>query len=147
MSTSTNFPDPDLRLSERYPLLIGSMSVECGPGWFPLIDALCNALNNSVLLHGGPPPHVLQIKEKFGKLRFYARDVNDYQHGLIDMACALSSRICEQCGQPGVLMVSGGYFHTACDAHRRPEAITPESYAQFMADRRQQILARHTTSR
>ena len=42
----------------------------CGPGWFKLIDELCNDITNLI---GNKDIEViaLQVKEKFGGLRFY----------------------------------------------------------------------------
>ena len=42
-----------------------------------------------------------QIKEKFGTLRFYYHGGDDYIRGLVSMADAMTSRVCEDCGAPG----------------------------------------------
>lgn len=59
---------------------------------------------------------VRQIKEKFGGLRFYYDGGDDQVHGMVRMAEAWASTICEQCGQPGKLR-GGGWVQTLCDAH------------------------------
>ena len=46
-------------------------------------------------------PIVVQCKEKFGTLRLYCDNVNDYSRGVIDLAEALSGLICEVCGNSG----------------------------------------------
>lgn len=68
-----------------------------------------------------------QIKEKFGGLRvYYTKYVDEntdhdaYYQGIIDMAEAMSYRICETCGKPGKLR--GGYWlYTACDEHTKEQ--------------------------
>lgn len=50
---------------------------ECCTGWFELIHELCQRITNRYAEEGIPPNEinleVLQIKEKFGTLRFYYR--------------------------------------------------------------------------
>lgn len=62
----------------------------------------------------GIAPTILQVKEKFGTLRFYHAGGNDFFDGMVSMAEATSSRICEQCGKPGRPR-SGGWILTLCD--------------------------------
>jgi len=84
-------------------------TVECGRGWeslyAPLI-ARCKAEGVGVL----------QIKEKFGGLRFYVMDGSEELHAAIKEAEAKSLTICEQCGSPGELR-KGGWRKTLCDQH------------------------------
>lgn len=53
--------------------------VECGDGWFALIDRLCRAHENEIEMMASRGmvkerwPRVAQIKEKAGSLRFYIR--------------------------------------------------------------------------
>lgn len=58
----------------------------------------------------------VQVKEKFGTLRFYIDYGDDYVNGLIAMAESMSSVICETCGKPGQLRYNG-WIRTACDEH------------------------------
>lgn len=62
----------------------------------------------------GIAPEILQVKEKFGGLRFYTSGSNDFFNGMVAMAEAASYRICEQCGKPGKPR-SGGWILTLCD--------------------------------
>jgi hypothetical protein len=48
-------------------------------------------------------PIVEQCKEKFGTLRLYCSNTNDYSKGVIDMAETMSASICEICGGGGKL--------------------------------------------
>lgn len=59
---------------------------------------------------------VRQIKEKFGGLRFYYDGGDDQVHGMVRMAEAWASTVCEQCGNPGKLR-GGGWVQTLCDVH------------------------------
>ena len=47
------------------------------------------------------PVIAIQVKEKFGGLRFYYSGGDDYIRGLVDMAESMSYKTCEVCGSPG----------------------------------------------
>ena len=95
--------------------------IECGGGWYELIDKLCNqlvSLNNTIVAD--------QVKEKFGGLRFYAHFTADELERknakmwkLIDNAENESYTICEECGNAGRLSTSGSWLRTLCDKHRK----------------------------
>jgi hypothetical protein len=59
---------------------------------------------------------VLQVKEKFGGLRFYINTGSDAIHDRISQAENESYKTCEQCGKPGVPR-GGGWIKTLCDEH------------------------------
>ena len=61
-------------------------------------------------------PIVVQVKEKWGTLRLYADNCNDYNKGLIHMAEAMSSLHCEKCGQRSITYRLG-WHQTLCDEH------------------------------
>lgn len=83
---------------------------ECGKGWNDLIKPLIARAD----LHGSM---VMQIKEKFGKLRFYF-DPGLTEDGtlddMVDQAEADSAHVCEMCGRPGRLRIKGGWLKTLC---------------------------------
>ena len=123
------YADPIDKLIEDYPSVFKSMVhsavYNLPSGWYLLVDKLCSDL--SVLLDEElknikedpeqPLFMLLQIKEKFGGLRYYADgDVDEQMDGMIDFAEALSYTICEECGAPGKLR-SGGWMRTLCDKH------------------------------
>jgi len=76
-------PELDKLLCERYPKLFANrharvheslmcFGFECGDGWFDLIDVLCSTIQS--YLDSNPSKQqvvVVQVKEKFGTLRFY----------------------------------------------------------------------------
>jgi hypothetical protein len=65
-----------------------------------------------------PIPQVIavQVKEKFGTLRFYVDGGNEVTHAMINMAESMSARTCEKCGAPGKLR-GKTWLYTACDEH------------------------------
>lgn len=58
-------------------------------------------------------PTVQQIKEKFGTLRLYCDNVDERTEGIIEMAEAMSAKICEVCGSNGERR-KGGWIRTLC---------------------------------
>lgn len=92
---------------------------ECGSGWFELIDKLCACIQEECDRQNFQVKAV-QVKEKYGTLRFYTDRGNEIIWGMIDRAERLSSYICETCGEPGK---SRGEFwwYTACDEHALEE--------------------------
>lgn len=60
----------------------------------------------------------IQVKEKFGGLRFYYSGGDEYIRGLEKMAEAMSYRTCEKCGAPGK-PTEGGWIRTLCDEHAK----------------------------
>lgn len=81
-------------------------------------------------------PHIQQIKEKFGTLRFYycwQQEVSDEIKQLVGSwvsnAVGASENTCESCGEPGRIMVrDGGIVESVCATHQRENSITPEEY-------------------
>ena len=66
---------------------------------------------------------VVQVKEKFGTLRFYCSGT-DAIYKYIQLAERLSSVTCEDCGKPGKANDSG-WIRTQCDACRNREKGPP----------------------
>ena len=61
-------------------------------------------------------PVAVQIKEKFGGLRFYVQAATSKHYDYISFAESMSYRTCEQCGAPGK-RYSMGWHKTLCDIH------------------------------
>lgn len=93
-----------------------------GPGWKSLLDNLVDEL-----LVLGWDGTIMQVKEKFGGLRFYIGAGSDEVHDVVRKAEAASTYICETCGEPGQL-VTRGWWHTACPKHYQ------EGDAEFLAE-------------
>lgn len=97
----------------------------CGDGWFDLIDILCERLQHEAEHNDAPQVVASQVKEKFGELRFYIRGgATDEQWGMIEMAQAMSARICDQCGKPGRTLGNNLWLMTRCPDHA-PDGATP----------------------
>jgi hypothetical protein len=91
-----------------------------GEGWHPLIKELEEKLNAI-----DPNYELLQVKEKFGGLRYYAntfvteREAQELFHLLIAEAEEASFHICEVCGEPGEQYSSKhGWLKTLCATHQ-----------------------------
>ena len=91
---------------------------ECGDGWYWLIDRLCSNLqwstdhNNSK----GKYPQIVavQVKEKFGGLRFYTESEAEAQSAVISFVETLSEHTCEKCGSTKNIGKTQGWITTLC---------------------------------
>jgi hypothetical protein len=109
-------------LFEKFPFVRGSGDItkdlmdfgfECGDGWFQILYALFDAIQNLTVV---PPDFkVVQVKEKFGTLRVYTDFSSEDINHLISLAEDASSLVCESCGAPGKLTRNHGWFKTLCD--------------------------------
>ncbi|HPM74150.1 MAG TPA: hypothetical protein PLA71_00320 [Saccharofermentans sp.] len=90
---------------------------ECGNGWFKIIYDLSKKLEQYNSTHPDSPVVAMQVKEKYGALRFYAMGGCDATFDLIEEACKLTETICEECGKPGGAN-SNGWISTLCPYHR-----------------------------
>ena len=61
-------------------------------------------------------PVAVQVKEKFGGLRFYVQAATDKHYQFISFAESMSYVTCEQCGSPGK-RYTDGWHQTLCDIH------------------------------
>jgi len=61
-------------------------------------------------------PVAVQVKEKFGGLRFYVQAATDKHYQYISFAESMSYRTCEECGAPGKTYTDG-WHQTLCDIH------------------------------
>ena len=110
-------PELEQKLVEKYPKLFSSKQFwgfECGDGWFDLLDYLCGSL--VTYTYSDEEIYVDQVKEKFGRLRFYLSKEDDVMHGMVSMAEHMSGRICETCGNRGETR-GGSWMVTLCDEH------------------------------
>lgn len=119
------------KLFEKYPKIFRqkdlSMKETCmcwgidtGDGWYYLIDSLCGYLQG---MTDNNPTHedfgqieAVQVKEKFGTLRFYTGSSSREQEGAIGFAEYLSAEICDVCGHRGKPR-GESWITTRCDKH------------------------------
>ena len=123
-------PELEKKLVEKYPKIFSvstldsrmpfpMFGIECGDGWYDLLDTLCGAIQHHLKYNaadGVEQVVVEQIKEKFGTLRFYERGGDAVTSAYISLAEQMSSRICEECGNRGILR-GGGWIRSQCDTH------------------------------
>jgi hypothetical protein len=115
----------DALLCTRYPAIFttgGSagqhlFGFECGDGWFTLIDGACELIQRHIETDGVQPLRALQVKQKFGGLRFYYRYGSDYAAAVVDLTESLSPHVCEVCGAVGKTVVLFGWMQTRCPTH------------------------------
>jgi len=84
-----------------------------GSGWSKLIDKIYDKLPQDA--------YILQIKEKFGGLRFYVGNVGMDIQNFIDEVEDESYDTCEECGKKGKLREDLGWMLTLCDEHYNEE--------------------------
>lgn len=94
-------------LRERYPELFSNThlrEIACLAGWLNLIDELCRTLQIHLDSHPDVPQvKVLQVKEKFGGLRFYFSGGDTACREAVAASEERSLSTCEVCGQSGIL--------------------------------------------
>ena len=100
----------------RYPIVWG---LEHGDGWLTLVEELCKLIQHHIDQQRQKNPdfaqvEVVQVKEKFGSLRFYTTECDEYITGLISMAESISGKTCEACGNPGTAR-KAGWLRVRCD--------------------------------
>ncbi|MDP2683473.1 MAG: hypothetical protein Q8P20_00295 [bacterium] len=83
----------------------------CGDGWYNIINNACLLIQQRLISR----QHVkqveaVQVKEKYGSLRFYYDGGDDYINGVVAMAEELSIFTCERCGGP----VKASKFNPIC---------------------------------
>jgi len=110
--------------------------IETGDGWYNIIDMLCLQIEwhtahnlkkdeDSDLVQ----VEAVQVKEKYGTLRFYYNGGNEFIHGLVSMAEGMSGRTCEECGAPGT-QNNTGWIKTQCVPCRDKQGLRWEKGTQ-----------------
>ena len=96
---------------------------ECEDGWLGLIKELI-----SDLVSLGWDRKVLQIKQKFGGLRFYIMNGNELINKRIKEAELKSYTICEITGKPGKLRGDLPWIQTLCEEEYEKKKLTIHEY-------------------
>jgi hypothetical protein len=92
---------------------------ECSDGWNDLLWRLCEDIEE---IGPGEDFRVLQVKEKFGGLRFYTGAAPHEVHDRIEQAEKESYETCEVCGTKENVTTGGrGWISTLCDNCRKPK--------------------------
>lgn len=130
----------DKQLCEKYPKIFVNrrglptetlmcFGFEHGDGWYQILDSLCGQIQNYIdwinKLHKKESVKqvvAVQVKEKFGGLRFYYEGGDAHISGMVRMAESWAACTCEECGNPGQ-MRTGGWIRTLCDEHAQGREI------------------------
>jgi hypothetical protein len=89
---------------------------EVDDGWFDLLWMLSLALEDEAKTTG-TVIEAVQVKEKFGGLRFYHNGTTERAHNLISAAERLSECTCEVCGKYGRVTNRGSWLKCVCKDH------------------------------
>lgn len=91
---------------------------ECDDGWFNLIYKLSQKLEEEIKnikkSSDNSFPIAVQVKEKFGSLRFYITSGTDKMYSYINEAERLSIKTCEKCGKPSKIRDDRWYIKCLC---------------------------------
>lgn len=102
--------------------------------WFKYNKSIYKPLNkfeHTLKKENIPAPKVdiIQVKEKFGGLRFYIDGGDDSIYGMIDLAENMSYNTCETCGSTkNVGQTTKGWISTICKDCLDKTKINPENW-------------------
>jgi hypothetical protein len=118
--TEQEYLDFREELVTRFPVMFsgryGGFSID--QGWWPILSDLCEKISG--YLDENPqvsPVIVVQVKEKYGGLRFYYDGGDTIVDDLVRAAEEATVRTCEVCGKPGEIQSIGGWLKCLCDEH------------------------------
>ena len=111
------------RYNDKLPFTL--FGIECGKGWFSLIEPIINYIDGYNKDKENPDEQIeiLQIKEKYGTLRIYTSFGNDELFRMIDEAERESEHVCEFCGSRENIGETQGYYMTCCRSCVKEMAI------------------------
>ena len=109
------------KLIDDHPRIFSHLQeISCSNGWYNLLYSLCNTIE----FHLKDLPeeernqmYAVQIKSKFGGLRFYCNKTTPFMDGAITVAEELTNHVCEICGSFGGHKNVNGWYATLCDTH------------------------------
>lgn len=107
-------------LNEQYPSIFTDTfrGFEIPDGWLALLAATCKQIQVHIdATPGVPQLEALQVKSKFGLMRFYRQGGDAYCDGVISMSEAVSRTLCELCGNKGTQLKTRGWIIVRCTAH------------------------------
>lgn len=83
-----------------------------GKGWHEIVKSLINDL-----FELGWNGTLIQVKEKYGTLRFYIGTSTEEMENRIEQAWKQSSITCDVCGKPGEVRTNRNWVMTRCNEH------------------------------
>jgi hypothetical protein len=133
------------RLKAEFPLMfrnIDQYGIATRDGWFELIFNLTANVEAVCKRHGitnEGTPYVVQIKEKFGTLRYSLRwdsetpeKVTAAIRELREIADQESSRTCERCGKPGRMYSDGPYMVRCKTCYENEETLRIIEWSEWV---------------
>lgn len=112
-------------LQTRYPSMFPSeLAFLHDDGWCALLETLCRHIQPILDTEPQASMQVLQVKEKFGTLRFYyslqnaTDELSQRIRAAVNQAESASGHICERCGCAGTLQTDASWWRTLCPACR-----------------------------
>jgi len=97
----------------------------CGAGWFNIINDLSEKISKA-----DPEVQAVQVKEKFGGLRFYIggvkKETGDKIYDLINKAEDEAWKTCEKCGSKEDVDQTSGWIFTLCKKCRDEKKKNPD---------------------
>jgi len=116
-------------------LILDASYLNISSGWYSIVKELITELINL-----GWDQEVIQVKEKFGGLRFYISNTPEGGDSVISKYETLSYNVCEVCGDHGYLR-GGGWLKTLCDKHsegkqplNKPEVKEESTFHKHLKD-------------
>ena len=110
---------------KEFPILFGvvlPMRLSAGEGWFFLVWDLCaslEAIARQQVSDGYPPMRIVQVKEKFGGLRYYLQGATEEARAMTRAASVQAETICEACGRSANYCRSrNGWWKAFCLVHQ-----------------------------
>jgi hypothetical protein len=107
----------EAHMKVKFPKVLGpphpwpSLQIGVGKGWRLILEGLVTKLEAL-----DDPPKAIQIKEKFGELRFYVSgNLTTEAQEAISAASRASTCTCESCGAPGESTSVRGWVKTLCE--------------------------------
>lgn len=116
--------DNSKKLIEDFPLLYRKNNYfECGNGWFTILYILSKNLEKIIEKQEEKEKaegfqnsfYAVQVKEKYGTLRFYMSVETEEMSQFIREAEKFSSCTCELCGNKGKLINKNHWYSTRCE--------------------------------
>jgi hypothetical protein len=118
-----------LKLQKKYPRIFQDLGgdpkltciawgIDVGNGWYDLVDNGCQKIMDA---NPSIDFKALQIKEKFGGLRFDVGTASIQIHDIIEEMEQESYKICEKCGSTENVTSEGRWILTLCKDCRENE--------------------------
>jgi len=92
--------------------------IACGDGWYPFIDELCSIIQKYIDEQKIEQIEAVQVKEKFGRLRFYTNYYDEQIEKFIAEAEKKCYTVCEICGSTEDIRPTKGWISYLCKTCR-----------------------------